>query len=233
MFDNNVALAPEHINEAHMPILLLLDVSGSMAGKPIENLSLAVNRFASDVCKDSKAIDLVDTCVMTFNSTVSVVQDWRPISKMDPLSFYAGGGTDLSLALNTAITKMRERTNLYKMQGIECKTPYLILVSDGYGGDVTEVSELIKERTDDKKMKLWTLCVQGYDAKTIASLTEGKRVFELKDSIGFDFTDFFDFMAVSVKAVSTSAPGEFIHVENPLENPDTNLQVPDLDEWLN
>ena len=58
-------------------------------------------------------------------------------------------------------------------------------------------------------------------------------MFELVDEAGYDFTDFFDFMAISIKAVSTSSPDQRIHVDNPLEKEDTNLKVPDLDDWLN
>ena len=58
-------------------------------------------------------------------------------------------------------------------------------------------------------------------------------MFELVDEAGYDFTDFFDFMAISIKAVSTSSPDQRIHVDNPLEKEHTNLKVPDLDDWLN
>lgn len=86
--------------------------------------------------------------------------------------------------------------------------PYLILITDGYGGDVTEIAEVIKQRTAEHKMKLWVLAVKGYDEKTVAQLTDGKRVFELVNEDGYDLTEFFDYMAVSVKVVSTSAPGQ-------------------------
>ena len=107
------------------------------------------------------------------------------------------------------------------------------MITDGYGGDVTEIARIIKQRTADKKMQLWVLAVKGYDKETVAKLTDGKRVFELVDEAGYDFTDFFDFMAISIKAVSTSSPDQRIHVDNPLEKEDTNLKVPDLDDWLN
>ena len=68
---------------------------------------------------------------------------------------------------------------------------------------------------------------------TITDSEGSERVFELVDEIGYDFTEFFDLMAVSTKAVSTSAVNQKVHVKNPLLNPDTNLKVPDLDDWLN
>jgi len=235
-FNDYDALPPENINAPHMPVIIVCDKSGSMAGVPIQNVNLSVNRFAADVCKDPKAAGLVDVAVMGFNETPAMEQEWRPITELREVNFTAGGGTNISAALDMAIQKLRERGHLYEDNGIEVKMPYIILITDGYGGDVTEVANLIKQRTADKKMQLWVLAVKGYDKATVAELTDGKRVFELVDEAGYDFSEFFNFMAVSVKAVSTSSPDQKIHInpeDNPMKKADSNLKVPDLDDWLN
>ena len=200
------------------------------------NLNSAVNRFSSDVCKEPKAAELVDICVMAFNHEVEVVQDWAPITAMRSVEFTADGGTNLSLALEAAIDKMRQQTSKYEKDiGMDVKMPYIILITDAEGGDVTEVSKLIKKRTDNRKMKLWVLGVKGYNKETVFQLTDGgKRVFELVDENGFDFRDFFSYISASIKAVSVSAPGAEIHIpdnENPLAKRDTNLKI--ADKWLN
>lgn len=230
---NDYDLPPENVNMQHMPVAILCDVSGSMSGIPIQNVNLSVNRFASDVCKDPKASRLVDVAVLSFNEEAKVEQGFRPITDLESVDFRAGGGTNITAGLDLAIKKIRERCRLYSENGIEIKMPYIILITDGYGGDVSQIAELVKQRTADKKMQLWILAVKGYDKETVAKLTEGKRVFELVDEAGYDFSEFFDFMAVSIKAVSTSSPDQKIHVDNPLENEETNLKVPDLDDWLN
>ena len=224
---------PENVNMQHMPVAIVCDTSGSMSGTPIQNVNLSVNRFTEDVCKDPKADGLVDVAVISFNHEPTVVQGFRPITELQPVQFSAGGGANISAALEMAIKKIRERCHLYEENGIEIKMPYIILITDGYGGDVTEISRIIKQRTADKKMQLWVLAVKGYDKETIAKLTDGKRVFELVNEDGYDFTDFFDLMAISIKALSTSSPDQHIHVDNPLEKENTNLKVPNLDDWLN
>ena len=99
---------------------------------------------------------------------------------------------------------------------------------------MTEIANVIKQRTADHKMKLWVLAVKGYDKGTVAKLTDGKRVFELVNEDGYDFSEFFDFMAVSVKAVSTSAPGQdTVSVKSDIGRNGSNCRVPDLDKWLN
>lgn len=221
------------INETRMPILILCDGSISMGGLPINNLNCSVNRFAKDICKDTKAAQCVDVAVVSFNDTPKLEQDWRPVTQMRPLELKASGGTNLSAALNDAVRMLRERGYYYEDMGMEVKMPYLILITDGYGGDVSETAELIRQRTADKKMKLWVLAVKGYDKETVAQLTGGKRVFELVDEEGFDFSEFFDFMAVSIKAVSTRAANERVNIESNIGKEGSNCRVPDLDAWLN
>ncbi|MBR6874127.1 MAG: VWA domain-containing protein [Ruminococcus sp.] len=223
----------ESVNEAHMPVLILADTSGSMSGTPIINLNKAINRFSADVCRDPRAASQVDVAVMGFNHATNVQQDWRPVNKLDPVSFNAGGGTNLGDALEKGVEMLRKQGHRYANEGIETRMPYMILISDGYGGDVSRAAELIRKRTDERKMRLWVLAVKGYDKATIAQLTDGKRVFELRDEDGFDFTEFFDFMAASVKAVSTSSPDQQVHIDTKIGTEGSNCKVPDLDAWLN
>ena len=233
-YDGYEEVAPENINEPHMPVLIAGDISSSMAGIPIQNVNKSINRFANDVCKDPKAARCVDVAVIGFNDTPYIEQNWRPITEMSSVDFQAGGGTNISAALEKGIHMLRERGHLYEDLGMDVKMPYLILITDGYGGDVTNIANIIKQRTADRKMKLWVLAVKGYDKKSVAQLTDGKRVFELVDEDGYDFTEFFDFMAVSVKAVSTSAPGQdTVSVKSNIGRKGSNCRVPDLEGWLN
>ena len=235
-FNDYEAMPPKSINEPHQPVLLLCDTSDSMTGVPIRNLVASVNRFAADITRTQDVGELVDVSVVGFNDKPYLVQDWRPANEMQPLELQAGGMTNLSAALEFSIAKLKERGHLYHKTGIDVKMPYLILITDGYGGDVTEVAKIIKQRTEERKMQLWILAVKGYDEKTVAVLSEGKRVFELVYEDGYDFSEFFNFMTVSIKAVSQSAPGERIKVsdeDNPLKKEDSNLKVPDLNSWLN
>lgn len=227
-------VAPKDINESHMPVLIAADISGSLKGSPIQNVNKSINRFASDVCKDTKAAGRVDVAVIGFNDAPHIEQNWRPITEMNQVNFVAGGGTNISAALEKGVEMLRKRGHLYEDVGIEVKMPYLILITDGYGGDVTEIAKTIKQRTADRKMKLWVLAVKGYDKESVAQLTDGKRVFELVNEDGYDFSEFFDFMAESVKAVSTSAPGQdTVSVKSNIGREGSTCRVPDLDAWLN
>lgn len=231
--DDMQQLDPKNINAIHMPVLFLLDTSYSMDGEPIRKLQKSINRFKKDVCKNPQAADIVDICIMGFNGSPYMIQEWRPIGDMSPVELSAEGGTNITAAIEGAISKMRERTDVYADEGIELRVPWVIMLSDGYGGDVTDIAATIKQRTSEKKVKFWMLGIGGYDKETAAKLTEGKRILELADDAGYDFTDFFDFMSTSIKTVSTSAPGAKVHIDDPTEKPNSTLKHADLDAWLN
>ena len=232
---NDGPLPPRNVCEPHMPVVILIDNSGSMFGQAISNVEKSVNRFAADICKDPKAADRVDICVMSFNESVTVLQDWCPITEMRKVELSAGGGTNMSAALRKAVDKLRERGHLYENNGIEVRMPYLIILTDGMGDNIDQIAEEIRDRTNSKKMLPWFLGVNGYDKTTAGMITEGKRVFELTDENGYDFTDFFKVMGVSIKAVSTSAPGAKPVIkdeENPLNQKDCGVRVVNIDDWL-
>ena len=113
--------------------------------------------------------------------------------------------------------------------------PYLIMITDGMGDNIDKVAEELRHRTETRRVRPWFLGVKGYDRKTAAKITSGERVFELTDENGFDFTDFFKVMEVSIKAVSLSAPGERPVIkdeDNPLMKEDCGVKVVKLDDWL-
>lgn len=232
-FHDYEEIAPVSVNEPHMPILILADISGSMRGMPIRNLNQSINRFVSDVCRDPKAAKCVDVAVVGFNDGTSVEQNWRPVTDLQPVDFEAGGGTDLAGALEEGIRMLRERSRLYEDNGIAVRMPYMILITDGYGGDVSEISKVIHKRTEEHKMKLWVLGVNDYDRETVAVLTRGKRAFDLIDGAEFDYNSFFNFLAVSVKAVSTSSPDrQAIPITKDIAEASENLHRADLSSYI-
>ncbi len=236
---NDAPLPPENSCEAQMDVLFLIDKSGSMSGLAIKNVEKSINRAKEDICKAPKAAAGVRVCVLAFNDKVEVVQNWCPITEMRPVELSAGGGTNLSGALKFAMDKVREDTNLLSEIGVlEIKKPYVIILTDGHGDDIDQISAEYRERTKDGKMLPWFLGVHGYDKETAVKIMgENRPIFELVDEMGFDFTDFFDFMTVSIKAASTSAPGAKVHIkdeENPFKKEKCNVKLADVDhdKWL-
>ena len=234
-FDDYASLPPQNINEPHQHVMFVCDRSYSMEGKALNNLLLAMNRFADDIRKDEKAARVIETSVIAFNGTPEVVQGWRSIEEMNRVSFTADGGTNISAALELAIDETRKRVNTIPT---ECHKPVIVLITDGFGGDVTEVAEKIQKRITDGKLQMWILCVEGYHRETVSKLCQRDKngepinIVELVDGVGYDFSQFFNLLSKSMKAVSVSSPGAKVHVDVTSEEV-SNLKVPDIDKWLN
>lgn len=102
-FNEDVMPKILNANESHMACLMLLDTSGSMAGTPIDELNKGLNKFREDVCKDDTTKEVLDVAVVEFNSDKRVVQNFVPVPYMEPVNLGAGGGTNMSPAIRTAI----------------------------------------------------------------------------------------------------------------------------------
>ena len=220
-------------DKEHMSVLIAVDTSGSVE-PAIQNINANLNHFKENVCENDIAAKCVDVCVMTFDDSPRVIQDWCPIQDMNLIELDAAGCTDLNGAIISGIDKIRERSREY--QDLE-KKPYLIVMTDGYDnvtGNVDAAAEYAAERISEGKLKLFFLGFGEYDKTTAAQLcrTHGNWCFEVKDG-DFDFNDFFDFVGNSVKAASVSAPNEIIHVETAVGTDESNVKVVSLDSWLN
>lgn len=194
-----------NVNEPHMALLFLLDTSGSMAGMPIEELNNGINRFKQQVCQDEKTKAILDVAIIEFNSNWKVLQDFVPVQYMETQSLEARGSTYMKDALDKAIQMVDERSRFYRRSGTEPYKPWIVLISDGEPFDnPEELESKINEMVSKEKLAFWSLSVPGANNELLHKLS-GKRVLNLDD---YDFKGFFDWVNKSMRAVSTSSPGE-------------------------
>jgi len=82
-----------------MPVYLLLDVSGSMAGAPIMAVEQGVQSLHNELMGQPQAVELVNLGVITFASSANQIVPLTPITSFMPPPLSAGGGTALGAAL--------------------------------------------------------------------------------------------------------------------------------------
>ncbi len=194
--------------EHHMALVFVLDTSGSMGwpeeNPPIKSLNEGLNRFKEEVIKDKQTRDILDVAIIEFNSSYRVVQDFVPVEYMDPVNLTATGGTVMTPAIRKALEMVNERSRFYRRTGTQPYKPWVLFISDGAGEDITEVAGEIKALEEAEKVSFRSLGVEGYDSKTLHTLS-GKKVMKLE---GLDFTNFFDWVNKSMRSISVSSPGE-------------------------
>ncbi len=201
--------------EPHLACVLLLDTSGSMSGDPIDSLNRAINEFKAKTSMDELAQKRVDIAIIQFDDHARVVQDFTPISQMEPVELDAGGCTAMGEGINLAIDKVKERNRFYASLGTPCFKPWIFMITDGAPtDDITSAIQRIQEEENKGthgKLKFFALGVPGYDKDTLFQLT--KRVMALSDT---DFSGIFNWMSESMVAISVSRVGDEAKLDAPL-----------------
>lgn len=82
-----------------LPVYLLLDVSGSMSGEPIEAVKNGMQLMQQALRKDPYALETAYISVITFSSDVQQVVPLTEVASFQPPQISASGGTSLGEAL--------------------------------------------------------------------------------------------------------------------------------------
>ena len=118
------------------PVVLLLDISGSMSGAPIDELNQGVQQFLRETAADEAAGMSVELEVIAFADRASRVIPFKPIADVRPLSpFQANGMTSMGAALRMATQDLKERRALYRRTGVSSYRPWVVLMTDGGPND--------------------------------------------------------------------------------------------------
>lgn len=91
-----------------LPVYLLLDVSGSMHGEPIEAVRNGMQTIQAALRRNPNAMETAYISVITFSSEVKQVVPLTEIAQFNPPSISAGGGTAFGEALKV-VTDCAER----------------------------------------------------------------------------------------------------------------------------
>lgn len=199
--------------EPHMACVLLLDTSGSMYGDPIDSLNKAINDFKEQTIMDDLAMKRVDVAIIEFNDSARVVQDFTPLSRMEPVKLTATGCTAMGEGINLAIDKVKERNRFYNSMGTPCFKPWIFMITDGAPTD--DISQARQRILDEEskgthgKLKFWAVGVPGYDKDTLTSLT--KRCIALNEA---NFTGIFNWLSESMVTISVSRVDENPQLSN-------------------
>ena len=207
------------INEPHLPVIILADCSGSMNGKPLEELVEGYNNFLSQSATDELCMKRVDVAVMTFSGAgIKTIQDFMPLSKameMPPLNLKAEGNTPMGEAIEKAIQTLRDRCRVYDEAGVPHYKGWIFMLTDGEPtDDISKAKELIRQREDTGRLKLFSVAVNQANIDILKSL--GPRVMQCTKEN--EFKNVFDWLGASMCTVSASRVGENPQLPNLPDN---------------
>lgn len=211
----------ERINQSHQPLVVAVDISGSMdhveEGETKTNIKLAeemINQIGQDPDLKDVYKSRADICVMTFADHVTTVQDWIPLSQ------YKGGIT-LSAQVTTAfhdvvkqsINAVRAMKDSYARTGIQCKRPQVFIITDGYSTDpqyntsvVSEAKALCRKYVDGDKIAIHVILLPGGSTDDSRGLSSKVMHYKVNDC-AYGLPAIKTFINASIVSFSSANPG--------------------------
>lgn len=214
-------------NEGHLAFVLITDTSGSMNGKPAEEVVQGIEEFKRQIAGDDLAMKRVDIAIVSMGGKVKVEQDFIPASKfveMPPLSLSIGGDTPMGEAITRSIELTRERNRLYASLGTPFYKPWIFLLTDGEPtDDITNAKSMIRQREDIGRLKFFSVGVNGANMSVLKSLSSRTIIATEKDS----FKGIFNWLSESMSVISQSRVDENPQLPNLPEGFADARKVPD------
>jgi uncharacterized protein YegL len=108
--------------EPRCACVLVLDVSGSMSGRPIAELNTGLKQLQKELSGDALASKRVEIAVVTFGP-VKVVHDFVSAESFRASSLHVEGGTPMGEAILEALELVRLRKQRYQANGVAYYRP--------------------------------------------------------------------------------------------------------------
>jgi uncharacterized protein YegL len=198
--------------EPRCPCVLLLDISRSMQGSPIQQLNEGLAVFRRQLAEDSLAMKRVELAVITFGP-VKVETEFQSAANYLPRELKPDGVTPIGSAVERAIFMLRERKAKYKANGISYFRPWIFLITDGTPTDYWEnAKQMIKDGEERKEFMFYAVGVESADMKVLSKLSV-RTPLKLK---GLAFKELFAWLSASLSSVSHSNPGDNVPLANPV-----------------
>ncbi|MEK0180707.1 vWA domain-containing protein [Microcoleus anatoxicus] len=192
--------------EPRCPVVLLLDTSGSMSGDRIDELNAGLASFKQDVEKDTTASLRVEVAIITFDSSVNLIQDFVTMDNFYPPQLTTTGTTAMGEGIELALNEVESRKAIYKSNGIQYYQPWVFLITDGGPTDSWQsAAQRVRQADADRKISFYAIGVQGADMNILGQIAPVNiPPLMLK---GLQFQELFRWLSDSMKRVSSSKVG--------------------------
>jgi len=179
-----------------LPVILLLDVSGSMSGAKIQNLNEAVRDMLATFQDTERGETEIHVAIITFGAEVRLHQALASASDISWHDLSASGGTPLGTALKMAKAMIEDKgvvpSRAYR--------PTVVLVSDGQPTDNWEqpLSDFIRDGRSSKCDRMAMAIGADADESVLGKFIEGTKAPLFYAENAKQLRDFFKFVTMSV-----------------------------------
>ncbi|WP_343725885.1 vWA domain-containing protein [Herbaspirillum huttiense] len=197
--------------EPRCPCVLLLDVSGSMNGRAIDELNAGLESFRDDLSGDQLALKRVEVSIVTFGPA-KVEMPFTSASMFYPPKLEAQGDTPMGEAIRQALNLLEDRKREYRANGIAYFRPWVFLITDGAPTDPWQTAAAsVREGEESKKFAFFAIGVKGANMDILAQISSRAPL----SLDGMKFRELFSWLSTSLRSVSRSTPGQAVALEPP------------------
>jgi uncharacterized protein YegL len=195
-----------------LPVILLLDVSGSMRGVKIESLNAAVGDMLETFRNSEGGEIAIHVAVITFGAEVKLHQALASASDIEWHDLSASGGTPLGTAFKMAKAMIEDKDVVPS----RAYRPTVVLVSDGRPGDSWKqpLDDFIGGGRSSKCDRMAMAIGADADESVLGKFIEGTENPLFYAENAKQLRDFFNFVTMSVTLRTQS--------QNPNVLPDTS-----------
>lgn len=197
--------------EPRCPCVLLLDVSGSMNGRAIDELNAGLNTFREELLADPLATKRVEVGIVTFGP-VKIEMPFTGASVFYPPTLQAQGDTPMGEAIRQALNMLEDRKREYRSNGIAYFRPWVFLITDGAPTDQWQTAAAaLREGEASKKFAFFAIGVKDANMEILAQISPRTPL----SLDGMKFRELFSWLSTSLRSVSRSTPGQQVALPPP------------------
>jgi len=204
--------SPENYEQKCLCVLAL-DVSGSMAGNPIEKMNEALKEFQKELQNDFVAAQRIEVAIVTFGSTVETIIQPTLSADFEMPTLKTSGSTKLVDGVRMAINIIDERKIWYRSTGQTYFRPWIMLITDGEPDgdqDLVGLSSEIRNKVDNKAFSFYAVGSDGYNHSKLSQISHPSTPpIPLK---GLAYNELFKWLSASISLVSKSVEGQQIQL---------------------
>lgn len=184
-----------------LPVFLLLDVSDSMIGEPLQYLEKGLDTFIGKLRQDPHAIETVYLSVIAFAGQVKTVVPLMDLPSFYPPRLQVGAGTSLGLALEHLMKEIERNVVKTTCERKGDWKPLIYLMTDGKPTDRCEQAIEKWNRSFSTRSNMVAIGL-GPHASTETLRKFSSNVLNYNGEDAADFTRFIEWMTMSVQSQS-------------------------------